>query len=407
MTKYFLSERQADAVLELRLYQLTGLERDKIENEFNELAERIRHLQAILASKQMVSDIIKGELEEMRKYDKSKRLTTIAPAEEEGFAMEDLIANESVIITISTDDYIKRMPIDTFREQKRGGHGVIGIDMKKEADGLKDVYVANTHDHLLVFSSFGRCYWLKAWMIPECSRKSKGKALINLLEGISKDEQIAAVLRVANFDQEASILLATKNGVIKKTLLESFSSPRKNGVYAISIDEGDSVIAARLVKEMDQIMLFTRQGMAVRFDQTLVRAMGRTARGVRGVSLKNEEDYVVSCVVVTEGDSILVVCEHGHGKRSKVIDFRQTNRGGKGVRSIITSKRNGLVVGAIAVTDDDSALMMSNAGQTLRTSMKDLRIMGRSTQGVKIVRLEENDFLVAMQRIENIIAEEE
>ncbi len=406
MTRYFLSERQADAVLELRLYQLTGLERDKIEKEFAELAERIRHLLAILASKQMVSDIIKGELEDMRKYDKNKRQTTIAPAEEEGLEMEDLIANESVIITISTDDYIKRMPIDTFREQRRGGHGVIGIDMKKAADGLKDVYVANTHDHLLVFSSFGRCYWLKAWMIPECSRQSKGKALINLLEGISKDEQIAAVLRVANFDQEASILLATKKGVIKKTLLESFSSPRKNGVYAISIDEGDSVIAAKLVKEMDQIMLFTRQGMAVRFDQTLVRAMGRTARGVRGVSLKNEEDYVVSCVVVTEGDSILVVCEHGHGKRSKVIDFRQTNRGGKGVRSIITSKRNGLVVGAIAVTDEDSALMMSNAGQTLRTSMKDLRIMGRSTQGVKIVRLEENDFLVAMQRIENIISEE-
>jgi DNA gyrase subunit A len=407
IAKYTFSERQADAVLELRLYQLTGLERAKIEKEYAELLAKIKHLQSILASGQMVSDIIKAELEDMRKYDKSKRLTTIAPSEEEGLEMEDLIANEPVIITISTDDYIKRMPIDTFREQKRGGSGVIGIDMKKDADGLKDVYVASTHDHLLVFSSFGRCYWLKAWQIPEGSRRSKGKALVNLLEGFAKEEEIAAVLRVSNFEQEASILLATKKGVIKKTLLDSFSSPRRKGVYAISIDEGDKVISAKLVKETDQIMLFTRHGMAVRFDQSLVRAMGRTARGVRGVSLKNADDFVVSCVVVNEGHSLLVVCEHGHGKRSKVLDFRQTNRGGKGVRSIITNKRNGLVVGAITVTDADSALMMSNAGQTLRTSMQDIRIMGRSTQGVKIVQLGKDDYLVGLQRIENIEHEQE
>jgi len=407
IAQYEFSERQADAVLELRLYQLTGLERDKLEKEFEELLARIKHYKAILASQQMVLDIIKTELEELRKFDKTKRVTTIAPSEEEGLEMEDLIANEPVIITISSDDYIKRMPIDTFREQKRGGQGVIGIDMRKETDGVKNAYVAHTHDHLLVFTSFGRCYWLKAWQIPEGSRKSKGKALINLLEGIAKDEAIAAVLRVANFDQEASILLSTKKGVIKKTLLDSFSNPRKKGVYAISIDDGDKVISAELVHENDQIMLFTRHGMAVRFDQTLVRAMGRTARGVRGVSLKNEEDYVVSCVVVNQEASLLVVCEHGHGKRSKVIDFRQTNRGGKGVRSIITNKRNGLVVGAITVTDDDSALMMSNSGQTLRTSMKDIRIMGRSTQGVKIVQLGETDHLVALQRIENIVPEVE
>ncbi len=404
IAKYEFSERQADAVLELRLYQLTGLERDKLEKEFEELLAKIKHYLEILASEQMVLDIIKAELEDIRKFDKTKRLTTIAPSEEEGLEMEDLIANEPVIITISTDDYIKRMPIDTFREQKRGGHGVIGIDMRKDTDGVKNAYVANTHDHLLVFTSFGRCYWLKAWQIPEGSRKSKGKALVNLLEGIAKEEEIAAVLRVANFEQEASILLATKKGVIKKTLLDSYANPRKKGVYAISIDEGDKVISAELVNETDQIMLFTRHGMAVRFDQSLVRAMGRTARGVRGVSLKNQEDYVVSCVVVKEGQSLLVVCEHGHGKRSKVIDFRQTNRGGKGVRSIITNKRNGLVVGAITVTDEDSALMMSNSGQTLRTSMEDIRIMGRTTQGVKIVQLGEKDHLVAVQRIENIVA---
>jgi DNA gyrase subunit A len=405
--KYDFSERQADAVLELRLYQLTGLEREKIEKEYEDLLEKIKHFKAILASEQMVRDIIKNELEDIKKFDKNKRLTTIAPLEEEGLEMEDLIPNETVVITISTDDYIKRMPIDTFREQKRGGHGVIGIDMRKDEDGLKNAYVANTHDHLLVFTSFGRCYWLKAWQVPEGSRKVKGKALVNLLEGVAKEEEIAAVLRVTDFNQEASILLATKKGVIKKTLLDSFSSPRKNGVYAISIDEGDKVISAKLVKESDQIMLFTRHGMAVRFEQSLVRAMGRTARGVRGVSLKSEDDYAVSCVVVKETDSILIVCEHGHGKRSKVIDFRQTNRGGKGVRSIITNKRNGLVVGAITITDEDSALMMSSSGQTLRTSMKDIRVMGRSTQGVKIVQLDIDDTLVALQRIENITAVDE
>lgn len=407
IVKYDLSDRQADAVLELRLYQLTGLERDKIQNEYDDLLAKIKHLRSILASKQMVADIIKKELEDIAKFDKTKRMTTIAPAEDEGLEMEDLIANEPVIITISDDDYIKRMPMDTFREQKRGGHGVIGIDTRKDQESLKDVYVANTHDHLLVFSTFGRCYWLKAWQIPEGSRRSKGKALVNLLEGIAKDEEIAAVLRVSSFEQEASILLATQKGVIKKTLLENFSSPRRKGVYAISIDEGDRVISAKLVKEEDQIMLFTRHGMAVRFDQNLVRAMGRTARGVRGVSLKSADDYVVSCVVVGEGHSLLVVCEHGHGKRSKVADFRQTNRGGKGVRSIITNKRNGLVVGAITVTDEDSALMMSNSGQTLRTSMKDIRVMGRSTQGVKIVQLNAKDTLVALQRIENITVETE
>ena len=407
ITKYDLSERQADAFLELRLYQLTGLEREKIQKEYDELTKKIEYLRSILASEKMVKNIIISELNDVLKFDKTKRLTTIAPFEDEGLEMEDLIANEPLILTISSDDYIKRMPIDTFREQRRGGHGVIGIDIRKDAEGLKDAYVANSHDHLLVFSSFGRCYWLKAWQVPEASRRSKGKALINLLEGISNGEEIAAVLRIEDFNQEGSILLSTKNGVIKKTLLESFSSPRRKGVYAISIDNGDKVISAKLVKKTDQIMLFTRHGMAVRFNQDLVRDIGRTARGVRGVSLKNEQDYVVSCVIVNEGYSLLVVCEHGHGKRSKVLDFRQTNRGGKGVRSIITNKRNGLVVGAITVTDSDSALMMSNSGQTLRTSMKDIRIMGRSTQGVKIVQLDSNDYLVAIQRIENIIESKE
>lgn len=406
MQTYQFSEKQADAVLDLKLYQLTGLERGKIEEEYKALLEKIENYRAILGSELKVREIIKEELLEIQKLDRTKRLTQITAAAEEELQMEDLILNEPTIITISTDDYIKRMPINTFREQKRGGHGVIGADVKKEADGIKDVYVANTHDHLLVFTTFGRCYWLKAWQIPEAGRRSKGKAIVNLLEGLAKEEKIAAVLRVANFESESCILFATKKGVIKKTALNNFDSPRRKGVYAITIDEGDEVIAAKLVQEGEQIMLFTRDGMAVRFLASLVRPIGRTARGVKGVTLKDENDSVVSCEIVHPESNLLIICDYGFGKRSRVSDFRQTNRGGKGVRSIITNKRNGYVVGAIVVSDEDGVLMMAKSGQTLRTNMKDIRVMGRSTQGVKLVQMDNDDYLVAVQKIEKIETED-
>ncbi|MCH9611561.1 MAG: DNA gyrase subunit A [Chlamydiia bacterium] len=406
IAQYEFTDRQADAVLELRLYQLTGLERDKIENEYKELLAEIERLRAILASEALVRGIIKDELDAVVKGESSSRKTRIVAAEGE-FQMEDLIQNEPVFITISSDDYIKRMPITTFREQRRGGSGVIGFDAKKETDSLKNVYVANTHDHLLVFSSLGRCYWLKAWQIPEGGRRTKGKALVNLIDGLVKDEEISSVLRVSDFTAPCCVVFCTKKGVVKKTPLEQYSNPRRKGVYGITLDEGDEVISARLVNEDEQIMIFTRQGMAVRFDQSLVRPMGRTARGVRGVTLKDEDDYVVSCEIVNPETTILIVCENGFGKRSKVEHFRQTNRGGKGVKSIIANKRNGLVVGAIAVTDKESVVMMSNHGQTLRTSMKDIRVMGRSTQGVKLVSLGVSDVLVTMQKIECIEEEAE
>lgn len=399
MSVYELSDRQANAVLELRLYQLTGLERTKIEDEYNELQSKIQHLRAILASEALVRGIIKDELQDLKRHHTSDRKTKLIAAEGE-FNMEDLIADEPVVITISEDDYIKRMPIDTFREQRRGGQGVIGVEMKKEADTVKDVYSASTHDTLLIFTTHGRCYWLKVWQIPEGSRRSKGKPLVNLLEDIRPDEHIATVLKVKNFEEEASIFMTTEKGIVKKTDLAHFNNPRRKGVYAINIDEGDAVIAARLVSGKDQIMLFTRGGMAVRFDHTQVRDMGRVARGVKGVQLKNEDDKVVSCEVVQEGQSVLIVCENGFGKRSLVEEFRQTNRGGVGVRSIITSDRNGDVVGAIEVDDDDSVLLMSTVGQTLRISMRDVRVMGRSTQGVRLVQLPETHLVTAVQKLE-------
>lgn len=399
---YELTERQANAVLDLRLYQLTGLEREKIEDEYKALQEKIAYYRAVLADENLVRGIIKDELDEVKKFDQSDRRTKIIAAEGE-FQMEDLITDESVIITISDDDYIKRMPVDTFKEQRRGGHGVIGFDMKKETDVIKNLYVASTHDNLMIFTSFGRCYWLKVWQIPEAGRRSKGRPLINLLEDIQAGEKIAAILRVNTFDEaDASILLSTKHGVVKKTLLEAFNSPRRKGVYAINIDEGDEVISAHLVRPGQQIMLFTKEGMAVRFDQDLIRPIGRVARGVRGVKLKSESDGVVSCEVVKGDETLFIVCANGYGKRSNVENFRQTNRGGVGVRSIITSKRNGAVVGALAVGDKDSVVLMSNTGQTIRMNMQDLRVMGRSTQGVRVVNLRNEDILVAMQKIEHI-----
>ncbi len=403
MERFGLSEKQSNAVLDLRLYQLTGLEHEKIDAEYKDLLMKIAHYKAILASEAMVRDIIREELEDLRKIHKSERKTHIVAAEGE-FQMEDLIADEQVVITISNDDYIKRMPVDTFREQRRGGAGVIGMEMKKEADTVKDVYVASTHDYLMIFTSLGRCYWTKVWQIPEGGRRTKGRPLINLLEDLQPNEKVAAILKVKDFAEEgACILLATLKGIVKKTELSAFSNPRRKGVFALNIDEGDELIAARITRPGQQVMIFTRNGMAVRFDEALVRPVGRVARGVRGVTLKDEKDKVVSCETVVSGQNVLIICENGFGKRSEIDEFRQTNRGGVGVRSIITSERNGLVVGALCVTDSDSVLLMSSAGQAVRIPMRDVRVMGRSTQGVRLVALkEEDDLVIAAQKIEAV-----
>lgn len=407
MSRFEFSERQANAVLDLRLYQLTGLERDKISDEYQELLKKIEYLRSVLASEQMVRDIIREELSEVSKQHKSERKTQIIPAEAE-MQMEDLIANAQTVITLSIDDYIKRMPLDTFREQKRGGQGIAGMQLKGEEDAIKGLYVADTHNTLLVFTNAGRCYWLKVWQIPESGRKSKGKALINLIEDLRPEEKIATVLDIATFEQaDTAILTVTRKGIVKKTSLQEYSNPRRKGIWALGIDEGDELIAARLVKPEQQVMLFTYQGMAVRFDESNARLMGRVARGVKGVKLKSESDHLVGCEVVNGDESVLVVCENGFGKRSMVDEFRQTNRGGVGVRSIIVSERNGNVVGALCVNDTDGLLMMSSTGQTVRISMSGMRIMGRSTQGVKLANLKDGAYLVAIQKLANADQDEE
>ena len=399
IARFDFSERQANAVLDLRLYQLTSLEHDKISDEYQQILKKIEYYRAVLASEKMVRDIIKDELEGILKNYKEGRRTQIVAAEHE-MNMEDLIANEETIITISEDDYIKRMPVSAFREQRRGGQGVTGVKLKRESDAIKGLYVASTHDHLLVYTNLGRCYWLKVWQIPETGRQSKGRPLVNLLADLMPEEKIATTLRVPSFDDPACILMSTKNGTVKKTALKEFSNPRRSGIRAIGIDEGDELLATRLVTKSQQVMLFTAQGMAVRFDENQVRAMGRTARGVRGVNLAKDNDAVIACEVVNGDESVLIVCQNGYGKRSNVDDFRLTNRGGKGVRSIIVNERNGQVVGALCVTDEDSVVMMSSQGQAIRIPMSDVRVMGRSTQGVRLTNVRDDNVLIGVQKIE-------
>jgi len=398
IAEFSFSDRQAHAILDLRLYQLTALEHDKISDEHNALLVKIAYFREVLASEALVREIIKQELAEIEaRHSKSTRRTQITHAETE-MEMEDLIADEEVVITISSDDYIKRMPINTFREQRRGGVGVAGFELKKEEDGIKAVHVASTHDHLLIFTTLGRCYWLKVWQVPDTGRRSKGRPLVNLLEDIPSNEKIATVLQVEEFHPDSAVLMVTKKGVVKKTMLSEFSNPRRKGIIALTIDEGDELIAARHVNQGQEIMLFTKDGMAVRFEETEVRATGRSARGVRGVQLRDEADEVVGSEIVNGTEAILVVCENGFGKKSAVEDFRKTHRGGVGVRSIVTNDRNGSVAGALTVTDNDNLLIVSSAGQTVRIDLSDVRVMGRNTQGVKLANLKD-DSIVAIQKV--------
>jgi DNA gyrase subunit A len=405
IARFSFSDKQAHAVLDLRLYQLTGLEHDKIAQEYEELLKKIDYYRAVLANEEMVRDIIKDELKEILKVDASPRKTQIIPHESD-VNMEDLIADEPMLITLSQDDYIKRMPEETFKEQRRGGQGVSGVKLRGEEDAIKGLFVASMHDYLMLFTNLGRCYWLKVWQIPEASRTAKGKPLINLLEDMRPDEYIATILRTRDLTDDYSVFMTTSNGIVKQTELSAFSNIRKKGIWALGIDEGDHLVGARLVQKGQQVMLFTSDGMAVRFDESDVRNMGRQARGVKGVKLKDENDKVVGLEVVTGVESLLIVCENGYGKRSSVEDFRKTKRGGVGVRSIIVNERNGKVIGALRVEDTDSIVFMSQAGQAIRISMRDVRVMGRSTQGVRLANLKNSDTIVAMQKLEAVADEE-
>ncbi len=390
----FLSGPQTDAILSMQLQRLTGLEVEKLAKEFAALAEEIAGYEAILEREELVLDMIREDLYEMRnKYGFERRTEIIGEITD--FNIEDLIAEEETVVTISHDGYIKRMPIDTYRRQGRGGRGIVGSSTK-EGDFIEDLFVASTHDYLCCFTNKGRCYWQRVYDIPQLSRQSRGRNIANLLQ-MSSEEKIAEILPVRDFD-DRMLILATQNGIVKKTELSAFGNVRKAGVNAILLDEGDNVIGARITSGADEIILGTRNGLAIRFNEQDVRTMGRVVRGVKGITL-NSDDQVVDMVVASLGPSLLTVCEKGYGKKTDMDDYRMQKRGGKGLINIKTTDRNGKVVALKAVSDDDDLMLISANGIIIRTGLDELRDIGRNTQGVRLIRLDEGDKLVAVARI--------
>jgi DNA gyrase subunit A len=389
------SEPQANAILDMRLYQLTGLEREKVENEYRDLLKKIAYLKSILASPQLVKQLIKDELDQLKKQYADPRRTDIVHGDQD-LTLEDLVANEGCIITISHAGYIKRVPVATFRKQHRGGKGISGMETRQE-DFVKHLFTASTHDYLLFFTNKGRCYWLKVYEIPPAGRLARGKAIVNLLQ-ISNDEKIAALIRVKDFDGDHHLLMATQKGILKKTPLSAYSNPRSGGIIAISIDPDDNLIDVKLTSGIDHIVLVTRLGQSIRIDEASVRPMGRAARGVKGITLGKTGDALVGMEVVHELATLLVVCENGYGKRTSFEEFRAQGRGGKGVIAIKTSQRNGPVVCVLSVREGTDIIIMTAEGKMMRTPVSQIRAIGRNTQGVRIISLSEGDRVVDVAR---------
>ncbi len=397
MAKLGLSEIQVNAILDMRLYQLTGLERDKVENEYLEVIKLINYLRDLLSSEQKIYGVIKEDLLDLKKVYGSERRTEILPDEGE-INIEDLIADRSFVITISHTGYIKRVPVSTYRQQKRGGKGVIGMGTKEE-DYVEHVFMASTHDYILFFTETGRVYWQKVYEIPEGGRTTRGKAIVNLLQ-IGSDEKIAAMIRVREFDTDHHLVMATERGVVKKTNLSAYGKPRAGGIIAIAIDEGDKLIGVKMTNGESEMMLVTRQGMSIRFHENQLRDQGRDTRGVRGITLGRENDAVESIEVAEEGNTLLAITQHGYGKRTVFEEYPLQKRGGKGVITIRTTERNGFVVGAHAVHDNDALMLITERGQMIRISVGDIRTISRNTQGVRLISLSDNDRLVSATRVE-------
>ncbi len=390
----FLTGVQASAILAMQLQRLTGLEVEKLAGEYTKIVEEIEGYQAMLRDPALVLDVIREDLHEMKSKYADKRRTEITAAVGE-FRMEELIEDLPMIVTISHEGYIKRVPVDTYRSQGRGGRGIRGSDTK-EGDFIEDLFIASTHNYLLFFTNRGRIYWLKVYDIPEMARTARGRSIANLLK-LQDNERHTAVLPVSQFE-EKFVFFATAKGTVKRTALGAFSNPRPSGIIAISLDPDDTLIGAALSSDEDEIVLGTRQGMSIRYKQTDVRAMGRAAGGVRGISL-HRDDAVVDLVVIRPGMSLLTVCENGYGKRTDIEEYRLQKRGGSGVINIKTTDRNGLVVALKSVTDADELMLITAKGIMLRTAVSETREIGRATQGVRLIRLDEGDKVVSVARV--------
>jgi DNA gyrase subunit A len=393
--KFGLSVLQAQAILDMQLQRLTGLERQKIVDELAELVKLIERLRTILSSDEMIMAIIVEELRAIQtKYGDARRTEIV---EERGeFRVEDLIADEDVVITATSTGYIKRTALDAYRTQRRGGKGLIGMQTREE-DIVRHLFIANTHAYILIFSDRGKAYWLRVYDVPEVSRSSKGKSIANLVQ-MAEGEKIAALLRVHAFPEaegERFIVMGTRKGTIKKTDLNAFSNPRAAGIIAIQIEDDDRLISVAETAGTKDLVIGTRQGMAIRFSEEDARPMGRSAYGVRGIQLR-EHDEVVAMQVVSEDATLLTVCEGGYGKRTDVAEYRRQSRGGIGLKNVQTSDRNGLVVGIACVTDRDALLIVTEQGQIIRMTAGDLRPIGRDTQGVRLIDLAEGDRVVSI-----------
>jgi DNA gyrase subunit A len=390
--KFGLSEIQAKAILDMRLYQLTGLEREKVEEEYAELKKLMDYLEDLLAHPEKIFGVIKEDLEQIRaKYGEPRR--TELCIDEGEINMEDLIADEPCVITLSNTGYIKRVPVDTYRQQRRGGKGVIGMDTKDE-DFVEHVFTGSTHDYLLCFTEAGRMYWLKAYHVPEGSRQARGRSLANVIE-MAPDEKLAAILCVRELDDDQhNLLMATRKGIIKKTVLSAYKNIRAGGINAINIDEGDELVGVQLTSGADEIILSMHNGKAIRFKEQDARPLGRVSRGVKGVTLEGD-DEVVSIEIVSPEATMMAITENGYGKRTNFDEYRLQSRGGKGIISIQTTERNGKVVSAHAVRDDHRIMLISQNGQMICIGASDLRVIGRNTQGVRLFNLNEGDKIVS------------
>jgi DNA gyrase subunit A len=390
-----LSTLQAQAILDMQLQRLTGLERQKIIDELAELVKVIERLRAILSSDELLMAIVLEELRAIRsKYGDARR--TEFTEETGDFRVEDLIADEEVVITATHTGYIKRTALESYRKQRRGGKGLIGMSTREE-DVVRHLFVANTHAYILSFSDRGRCYWLRVYDVPEVGRSSKGKSIANLVN-MAEGEKMAALLRVQAFpeaDNQRFIVMGTRKGTIKKTDLKAFSNPRAAGIIAIQIDDDDRLIAVAETDGTHDLVIGTRNGMAIRFSEEDARPMGRSAYGVRGIQLR-DSDEVVAMQVVGETDTLLTACENGYGKRTELAEYRRQSRGGIGLKNVQTSDRNGAVVGMASVTDKDELLLVTEQGQIIRMKARDLRPIGRDTQGVRLMDLAEGDRLVSV-----------
>ncbi|MBS1112118.1 MAG: gyrA, partial [Nitrospirae bacterium] len=393
--KFPLSKIQAQAILDMKLQRLTGLEREKIIKDYEDTLKEIKNLKAILASPELVNRIIKEELLEIKEKYADKRRTAIT-GEAQEITIEDLITEEDMVVTITRQGYIKRNSLDLYKSQRRGGKGLIGMETRED-DFVEHLFIASTHDHVLFFSNLGRLYWLKVYEVPETGRAAKGKGIVNLLS-LSEGEKVTAVIPVKEFKEDRYLFMATKMGVVKKTALKAYSNPRAKGIAAIKIDPGDELVGVRQTDGYKDVILSTREGLSIKFSEKEAREIGRVSRGVRGMRLK-KDDEVVSVDVLDKDTTLLAVTEKGFGKRTKQDEYRSQKRGGKGVITLKVTPKNGKVVGVLQVTEDDEIIIIASGGKLIRTNASKIRVIGRSTQGVKLIDLADDNKVVGIGRV--------